>query len=257
LDKASSIEIALPENFEVHLNYSGAATLQYAAASAVFLQKRMLELDNRNSGPRDYSLIVSIPEALLASPIDSPGDALVQAVAASAGNAVLVRTANPTDGRLTAAWDEDSETVEFSNPGGWTISDAETLNFTGKTGSLHARIDSFTAVDGDLAAFEGSFEYSADEVASKTLSGWLAAVGLAGLTGENVPPAFENVRIAADLALADGVLSAKPAAGKPALIWSEVDGQTIVIFAAEAHAPFAEVVSAVKALPSYAGTPGR
>jgi len=82
-------------------------------------------------------------------------------------------------------------------------------------------------------------------------------VGLAGLTGENVPPAFENVRIAADLALADGVLSAKPAAGKPALIWSEVDGQTIVIFAAEAHAPFAEVVSAVKALPSYAGTPGR
>ena len=121
--------------------------------------------------------------------------------------------------------------MRFKNDAGWELTDAavESVGLTLPAGRLDARVSAFEVTGRRLESLEGYFEYSCERIAAGTLSAWLEAASLAGLRESDAPRYFENVHVAARFELKDAVVAVEPLEGRPALVWAEVNGETIIL----------------------------
>jgi hypothetical protein len=148
-----------------------------------------------------------------------------------------------SQGSLAAQWKNGHETVELTDAGGWRV-DAGTVKragFATDEGDIEVSLKSISLADGAVIGVEGSVVFNAKALETKKLSGLLGALGMKALADAGTPARFENVRIAADFSYRDGIVSVRPSADKPALVWCEVAGQVIKLASGEGQAPLADI----------------
>ena len=235
LDKADGIEAGLPDEITVRVSYADVKDAEFTAASGGFVKGRTLDLVPKGRTAADTHFIMTSAEAELSARLGSSDDLLTRQIAKSAGKAVFGDSADAAAGRLGARWTVDTETVSFANPAGWDVpaKAAEAFGFEIGDGKAAIRVTAFTVANGKITALDGSFEYASKAMQSKTIAGWLDALGMKGLDAPGTPQRFENVEMAGAFTLKDGFVTVKPLSGKPALVWREAAGGTIVLFNGE------------------------
>jgi hypothetical protein len=252
LDKAEGIEVVLPDEITVEVNYGDVKGEEFTAASAGFVKSRALDLTPKDRKAPNTHFTMTLAEAALSAPLGNADDLLTQQIAKSAGKSVLGDSPNASSGRLAARWTADGEQIEFANPDGWEIpaSAAEAFGFKIGDGKATIRVTAFTVKDGQVTALDGSFEYGSKAMQSKTIAGWLDALGMKGLDAPGTPPRFENVQMAGAFTLKDGFITVKPLSGKPALVWSEVAGARIVLFNGEGRVALSDFTAKMTGKPA-------
>jgi hypothetical protein len=243
-DKAASIKVTLPAEANVVVRCPGCEGEELVAPVNTFLEKRVLELATRGREPGHLNFTMGAGEITLAAPLRNDDESPAQGIARAARTAVI---GDARGGALAARWGADGETATFTNEDGWSVeaSVAEAAGIHAEGGKLGIIITSFNVKNGAVDAMAGTFKYSAAVLESKTLSRWLGAIGLPEISGRSVPARFENVSIAGEFEVSGGMVSVKPAAGRPGLAWSEVGEQKIVLANGEGRGKVDTVIAAL------------
>jgi len=244
LEKGASLHIVLPDTFIVDAAVSDLPHTRYFASAAVFAEKGVLELaPSEGKAPAGWSFSVTPTQATLSANISDNSDPVAQSVVRGAGKTVLEKAENAAEGSFIARWDAEGQTVSFANPGGWRLPSSAATGLPVKVpeGDIAVRVTAFTVKNGAVTSLDATVDYSAPKVTSSALSQLLGLVGISALSGQGVPPLFENVHASVDLSMRDGVIAVKPVAGKPALIWAEAAGRPIPLVTASGQATLASL----------------
>ncbi|MCD6405534.1 MAG: hypothetical protein J7M19_06880 [Planctomycetes bacterium] len=218
---------------EIDVKCPGVPLLRYAADEDDLFEKRLLRMSPRDgAAPQGWSFTATGEQIELQAAIDAAAEPLADLVAKKAGARLFDHIEDTSGGRFTALWTKDGESVRFATAGGWELAQSApgSLGLTVPEGHLAVRVDAFAVKDGRLEALSGSLEFATEKITSGTLSRWLGALGLDAFGESNTPDYFENVHVAADFTIEDGVLCIRASEGKPTLVWAEVDGETIPLF---------------------------
>ena len=191
-------------------------------------------------------------QAVLSSPTDVAGETLAESLVAEGTTLFRDRLDFTDAGTMRAVWDKSGETITFERQGGWRVAEsaAEALGLDTGPGKLTAQVDGFVIHDDKLMSLSGSLRYEIEAVSTRWLAAWLAAAGVAGLDGGELPESFRSVVVAADFEIADGEFSVKPPEGAPGLVWAEVNGETIELVTARGSRPLDELLADARNIPA-------
>ncbi len=218
---------------EIDVKCPGGPVLHYAADEGDLFKKQLLRMTPRDRpAPPGWSFTATGEQIDLQATTDEAAEPLADFVAKKAGACLFNYIKDNSGGRLTAVWTKDGEIVQFTKDGGWKLKDNApgALGLTVPEGRLVAYVDTFVVKDGRLEKLSGSLDFTAEQIASRTVSVWLGALGLDAFGESDTPDYFENVFVAVDFTLQHGVLRVYARKEKPSLVWAEVDGETIPLF---------------------------
>lgn len=245
--RSQGVQYELPPDVSVDVSYAGKSPVKFAAKSGGLPGGGSLQLEARvESISRDFHLGISQAEMTLSGSLAEAAVAMPSLID-KLHAATRTLGIDLSQGQIAASWKDSHETIELTNEAGWNVS-AEAMNEAGLTMNgweVQATMKSVTVTNGILSAAEGNVAFAAPSMETKRLSAILATIGVKALAEADTPARFENVRMAAEFSWRDAVVSARPPADMPALVWCEVAGQVIKLATGEGQTAVADIQQAV------------
>lgn len=166
---------------------------------------------------------------------------LAQAVLAAQAPGLL-EIVTPLPCELQARWTREGEEVELRAEGTWPVSEAAFAahGIEPPEGHLDVGLRRLAFVDTSMAEAAGSVRFKAARIPGGVLLDWLAAAGMTPLGADDAPEYFESVTLSADFEVRDGLLRVRPLPDAPGVVWANVNGEEIVIFAGAGEMPLEE-----------------
>ncbi len=216
-------------SMHLDLTYAPSQSTRYVARMADFGDGKPVPLLPDGADEEEgWSLTWTPTELTLGAPLGSSEEL---AASVEAEGADILSVCRHADALFKAVWSADGEKATFTSETGWRF-DGEAVEGLGihvGDSSLEGAVNSFETRDRRLTAVSGSLNLSAERLSARLLEGWLKALGIDRFDGDDLPDYFENVRIAADFRMSEGQLSISPPSEAAALVWSELNGDTIIL----------------------------